>query len=104
MRKLRATLWCVLAAAGTAGCHTITPVPGSESVKTTVHPADVVGCTALGDVSISKEAKQHSLNPVQQALNEVVGLGGNVLLVTHEFSGVAYSCGSSKAPTTPAAH
>jgi hypothetical protein len=57
MRKLRATLWCVLAAGG-VGCATITPVPGSESVRTTRNPADITGCTAVGNVSVSDEVQQ----------------------------------------------
>lgn len=110
VRTLRATLWCVLVAGG-VGC--ITAVPGAESVRTTRNPADVTGCTAVGNVSVSKDVHKEFFNPHQQALNEVAGLGGNVLLettsattsaLTEVETGAAYRCASPTATTTPAAH
>ena len=111
IRTLRAALLCVLAAGG-VGCigfpkPFIKAVPGSESVRVTSDPADVTGCTAVGNVAVPGEVWTDYQNPDQQALNEVIGLGGNVLFATRvrsPDSGVAYRCASPAAATTPTAH
>jgi hypothetical protein len=68
-----------------AGCATA--VPGSEKVKITRNPADVSGCTAVGNISAES---MNSLDPVI-AQNQAVGLGGDVVINTGA-GGVAYRC------------
>jgi hypothetical protein len=74
-----------------SGCVPVVLAPGAEQVKITQKPADVAGCTAVGNVS-------PNLQKQDDARNLTVGLGGNALLVTQEsldrviISGIAYHC------------
>jgi hypothetical protein len=72
--------------------------PGSDQVKLTTSAADVASCTAVGNV---RPAGGGGLSEVDNApiqfRNDVVGLGGNVGLVTEGLlgvpaAGIAYRC------------
>jgi len=69
-----------------AGCAT--PPSASDRVRVTVAPGDIEGCTLLGKVIVSDTA------PEKEARDEVVRLGGNVLLKKSElvWNGNAYHC------------
>lgn len=98
MRTLRAALTSLALAGALADC--ITPAPGSDLVRITIRPADVAGCTPLGNVRVPPDEVQSE----QDARNQTVGLGGNVLLNTDllRMSGVAYRCPAAAGQSAPA--
>ena len=69
-----------------AGCAT--PPPATDPVRVTITPADVASCNLLGKVIVSDAA------PEKEARDEVVRLGGNVLLrkSPQVWNGNAYHC------------
>jgi hypothetical protein len=78
----------ILAIAGcAAGCATPAP-SASDLVRVTDAPAEVDGCNLLGKVIVSDTA------PEKEARDEVVRLGGNVLLrkSPQVWNGNAYHC------------
>ena len=71
-----------------AGCAT--PTPASDSVRVTLTPADVAGCTLLTKVIVSET----SPDVAKDAREQTVAAGGNVLLRKNElvWNGNAYHC------------
>jgi len=68
--------------------------PGAYRVKVTRNPADVAGCVALGPVA-GQAPYEGPKDAINQMRDQVIGLGGNVLLVLSEFvtkTGAAYRC------------
>jgi hypothetical protein len=100
MRTLRATLSSLASAAALGGC--ITPVPGAAQVRITTQAAEVAGCTPVGNVRVPQDEVQSE----QDARNQTVGLGGNVLLNTNvlTMNGVAYRCPAAGQAAAPAPH
>jgi len=96
---------CVAATATliVSGCATVTPAPGAEAVKVTKNPADVTACRAMGNVD-SRAAHGNVLNITPVLRNQVIGLGGDTLLLTFDprdhvvsnpgdlATGIAYKC------------
>jgi hypothetical protein len=79
-----------------AGCVTPVLAPGAADVKIVHSAADVSACTAVGNF---RQPPGEYIDP----RNVIVGLGGNMLLVTQQtigiaagprtiVSGVAYRC------------
>jgi hypothetical protein len=60
--------------------------PGATSVKITRDPADVAGCTPVGNID---NVTMRNPDPLPQ--NKAVGLGGNIILSTGS-RGIAYHC------------
>jgi len=77
---------CVVA----SGCaHRVVLAPGAEQVQFIRNPADIAGCTAVGNVDWHEGAAD--------LRNLTVGLGGNTVFVTNEglfmvTRGIAYRC------------
>lgn len=70
-------------------------VAGAYRVKVTKSTADVASCVVLGRVA-GRAPYVDPQDAINQMRDQVIGLGGNVLLVTSEFitkTGVAYRCG-----------
>jgi hypothetical protein len=80
-----------------AGCQAPVLAPGAERVVITKLPADVVGCTAVGNVdsshigNINDPFTDYSRAQVK---NQAIGLNGNVVLQTGPSAGVIYRCKS----------
>lgn len=87
-----------------SGCvATVTLAPGAEAVRVTKNPADVTACRPMGNVD-AKTAQGNVLNITPILRNQVVGLGGDTLLVTFDprdhvvnnpgdvATGIAYQC------------
>ena len=79
---------CVLLAIACCAAGCATSPSASDRVRVTLALADVEGCTLLGKVLVSDTA------PEKEARDEVVRLGGNVLLRKSElvWNGNAYHC------------
>jgi hypothetical protein len=82
-----------------ADCTTVAPAPGADKVRVTDKPADVTGCTPVGNIHVPKNANGlvDAASAGTQFRNEVVGLGGNAGFVTYGLlsapvEGVAYRC------------
>jgi len=86
------------------GCVTqVALVPGAEAVKVTKNPADVTACRAMGNVD-ARTARGNVFDVTPTLRNQVIGLGGDTLLVTFDprdhvvsnpddvASGIAYKC------------
>jgi hypothetical protein len=83
----------LLASVLAAGCAS--HAAGAYKVKVTKSTADVASCVALGHVA-GQAPYDGPRDAINQMRDQVIGLGGNVLLVTSEFitkTGVAYRCG-----------
>jgi hypothetical protein len=91
MRRIRAALVIVFTACVSVGCVTTTLAPGAKDVKFTLNPADVAGCTPVGN--ISNETMHGDLAVAQ---NIAVGLNGNMILSTGT-GGIAYRCSGAAA-------
>jgi hypothetical protein len=89
MRRVAVPLIVVVAGCVVSGCQTIVAAPGATSVKITRNPADVAGCTPVGNID-----NVTMLNPDPLPQNKAVGLGGNVILNTGS-GGIAYHCQTS---------
>ena len=87
-----------------SGCASVAMAPGSEAVQITKSAVDVKDCRAVGNVD-SKTAPGKLWNATPILRNQVIGFGGDTLLVTfdprdHFFgnstdvaTGIAYKCG-----------
>ena len=71
-----------------AACATVA-APGAEQVRITESPADVQSCKAVGNV----DALVTGIRRIDLG-NAVVGLGGDTLLMTNQWTskGIAYRC------------
>ena len=80
-----------------AGCVTVIAAPGSNQVRLTQNPADVAGCTAVGNIKTDQ-----GLEAIASFRNSVVGFGGNTGLITQSASdaveGIAYRCPADGKP------
>lgn len=86
-----------------SGCAAVTLAPGAETVKVTKNPADVTACSAMGNID-SRDARGNVLNITPILRNQVIGLGGDTLLLTFDprdhavsnpkdvATGIAYKC------------
>jgi hypothetical protein len=97
----RAKCWCLTGLAGSTLLLTAclaARAPGSDQVKLTTNAADVASCTAVGNVRPPGGGGLSEVdNAPIQFRNDVVGLGGNVGLVTEGLlgvpaAGIAYRC------------
>jgi len=77
----------------------VTLAPGADQVRLTNKAADVGMCKALGNIQVPKNDNGlvDGGSAQNQFRNQVVGLGGNVALVTEGFLsipivGIAYHC------------
>ena len=84
----RGSLILILAALST-GCvlSGIILAPGADQVKFTSNPADVSGCSPVGNIP----ANAINLPDPRLAQNEAVGLDANIVFNTG-YGGVAYHC------------
>lgn len=71
-----------------SGCVAL--APGAERVKVTDRPADVKGCSAVGNIRVRRH--DYPLDVENSLRNQAVGLGGNVVYRTSPWTGVAYRC------------
>lgn len=89
-------LLVAVAVACLQGC-TIVPMveaPGTADLKVTHEASDVASCTSVGNVDGRPYEVVDRTNGLKQMRNEVVGLGGDTLLVTSAVNtGIAYRCG-----------
>ena len=86
----------VVAVVALAGCA-VPLAPGAEKVVLTRLPADVVGCTAVGNLASTEDGVSED-----QARNQAIGLNGNKVLDTSPYvpfrwqpvltAGVVYRC------------
>jgi hypothetical protein len=70
---------------------------GAYKVRVTKSAADVASCVIVGRVA-GQAPYDGPRDAINQMRDQVIGLGGNVLLVTSEFitkTGVAYRCGKA---------
>ena len=86
-----------------SGCATVTLAPGAEAVKITKDPADVAACRAMGNVD-SADAHDNVPDVTPVLRNQVIGHGGDTLLITFDprdhvvsspgalATGIAYKC------------
>jgi hypothetical protein len=80
-----------------AGCVTPVPAPGAAQIHLTDKSADVAGCTAVGNIHLTKVEDGVVDLHETRFRNAVVGLGGNSALVTvgaliAPQEGIAYRC------------
>lgn len=71
-----------------SGCVTL--APGAARVKVTDRPADVKGCSAVGNIRVWR--RNYPLDVENSLRNQAVGLGGNVVYRTSPSTGIAYRC------------
>jgi len=83
-------------------CTPLVLAPGAAQVRVTNLPADVTGCTAVGNVRVPEETSGmlDAGRAVGTMQNQTIGFGGNVALVTEgtprmPVAGIAYKCPSS---------
>ena len=95
MKPVVLALGAALACALVCGCVTVTAAPGSDLVKLTRVPADVVACKAVGNIELTQADVNSGLDFQPALRNKAVGLGANAVLITTPagLSGVAYHCG-----------
>ena len=78
-----------------AGCvESIPSEPGAENVTMTHEEADVASCTVLGNL-VGLTDTNYVRDERREMQNQVVGLGGDTLLLTRERDppkGTAYRC------------
>jgi hypothetical protein len=88
-RMVLATLVASLSA-----CTTVVLAPGADRVKLTHNSSDVSNCKVVGNVSGQVTSGEDAVYSTAQLRNQVIGLGGNVVLLTTSSSkyGVAYLC------------
>jgi len=81
-----------------SACAPFVLAPGAADVRLTKVAADVVGCTAVGNIQLPRDSDGSDLrNAVGRLKNQTIGLGGNAALVTESVlgtptTGVAYRC------------
>ena len=77
------------------GCVSIAPAPGAEKLRVTSNPADLSGCTAVGNIQVVDNVPPAATET--EFRNQAIGLGANAALATVSilgvpFEGVAYRC------------
>jgi hypothetical protein len=98
MRSVRRVI-AVIPLVATAGCATVVAAPGADQVRLTQNPADVAGCTAMGNIKVGPD--DQGLAAAATFRNSVVGFGGNTGLITQAvisaepIEGIAYRCPSA---------
>lgn len=80
------------------GCVTVVPAPGARQVRITADPANVSGCTPVGNIAPLPNESVSMANVMFR--NRVIGLGGNAGLITRRvfnepIEGIAYRCPST---------
>lgn len=81
-----------------AGCVTTTLAPGADKVRITTVPADVVACSAVGNLHATLAPNGvPTTDPNVELRNQAIGFGGNTVLVTSSTvgtptEGIAYKC------------
>ena len=88
---INALVW-LISGAVLAACAT--PAPGASEVLRTRNPADVAGCTAVGNIDVHA---MYDPDPVV-AKNRAIGLNANTIFDSGK-GGVAYRCDKKAAPT-----
>jgi hypothetical protein len=80
----------------------VTLAPGADEVRITKNAADVVACSAVGNINTSGGVQGPSqiVDSSTELRNQAVGLGGNVVFVTMAVlgvpgEGVVYRCPKS---------
>ena len=77
-----------------AACVTL--APGADKVHVTDKASDVANCTAVGNLTIPRDAQGQPdlVNADTEYRNQTVGLGGNTALVTSSMlgQGIGYRC------------
>lgn len=99
--RMRRSKWLVaVSLICLSGCAPFVLAPGAADVRLTKVAADVVGCTAVGNIQLPRDSDGFELrNAVGRLRNQTIGLGGNAALVTESVhgtptTGVAYRCPS----------
>ena len=94
----------LIAAAGisavlAAACSTVVLAPGADKVRITKVPADVAGCTAVGNIKVSRNSDGvvDAATAEKEFRNLTIGLGGNTAFATAApfgvpTDGIAYRC------------
>lgn len=97
MRHVR--MFIAGSAIGLSACTPLVLAPGAAEVKVTNLPADVAGCSPVGNIRVPKDTNGmvEIGHAVGQLRNQTIGLGGNVAFVTEGSpgfpeAGVAYHC------------
>ena len=94
MLHTRMVMVPVALAVGLVSCVVaVAPVPGSENVRITRNASEVSSCNAVGNIRVNASGS----NARTEFRNTVVGLGGNVGVVTNgpawaPVEGIAYLC------------
>jgi hypothetical protein len=80
-------------------CVTLTLAPGADKVRLTESPSDVVGCTAVGNLKVTRDLNGNVdiATAAIEFRNLTVGLGGNTAFKTLgplsvPSEGIAYRC------------
>lgn len=93
------TICCCIAM---ASCATMVPAPGANHVRLTRNPAEVAGCSPVGNINLP--SSQQGMYAAFNFRNRVVGYGGNAGLITvsvlasEPIDGIAYRCSVAKSP------
>lgn len=102
MQRLLGGVIIVCCCIALASCATMVPAPGASRVRLTRNPADVAGCTPVGNINLPPS--QQGMYAAFNFRNRVVGYGGNAGLITvsvlasEPIDGIAYRCSLSKSP------
>jgi hypothetical protein len=94
MSHTRIVVVLVALAAGLVSCVVaVAPVPGSENIRITRNASEASSCKAVGNIRVNASGS----NARTEFRNTVVGLGGNVGVVTNgaawaPVEGIAYLC------------
>jgi hypothetical protein len=90
-------VFLVLTTSSLTACVSL--APGANNVRLTKAASEVTGCTAVGNISVPRDANGQPdiANADAEFRNQVVGLGGNTGFITSEplgvpVEGIAYRC------------
>lgn len=95
MRRLYGGLIVVACLLAAVGCVTVVSAPGADQVRLTEIPAEVTGCTPMGNIQPLPNMPASSARIMFR--NRVIGFGGNTGLITRyifaePIEGIAYRC------------
>jgi len=83
-----------------ASCATMVPAPGATEVRLTRNPAEVAGCTPVGNINLPP--REQGSYAAFNFRNRVVGYDGNTGFITvsdlasDPIDGIAYRCPPAK--------
>lgn len=100
MQRLLGGILTICCCIAMASCATMVPAPGANQVRLIHNPAEVAGCTPVGNINLPPS--QQGTYAAFNFRNRVVGYGGNAgfitvsVLASEPIDGIAYRCPPAK--------